>query len=57
MNKQQRTTALLLIGTFLLLLLATFFLPDEIPSTSTPTEKQDGTQANILSSCSPPSLT
>lgn len=31
MNKQQRTTALLLIGTFLLLLLATFFLPDEIP--------------------------
>ena len=31
MNKQQRTTALLLVGTFLLLLLATFFLPDEIP--------------------------
>lgn len=31
MNKQQRTTALLLIGTFLLLLLATFFLPDKIP--------------------------
>lgn len=31
MNKQQRTTALLLFGTFLLLLLATFFLPDKIP--------------------------
>ena len=31
MNKQQRTTALLLFGTFLLLLLAIFFLPDEIP--------------------------
>lgn len=31
MNKQQRTTALLLFGTFSLLLLATFFLPDKIP--------------------------
>ena len=31
MNKQQLTTPLLLIGTFLLLFLATFFLPDEIP--------------------------